>query len=257
MLAVDKNSIRYLASSFSYESILEQIPSFICVQDMHSKVLYSNNHTAGLFGYPNASSLQGVGPYDMRCPAVESAPDFIKQDQYVRSKQVTLTILDIHRYVNDQEKILLTKKAPYYDNGVLAGCICQCDEIYSTSFTRVAAMLMQSDKMFYPKNKNVDRAYVVGTLLDETTLSKQEMNCLFYLIRGLSMKDIALRVGLSWRTVESYLNNIKYKWDCANKKEVIAYAISHGLLNYIPPDVLSANTSFILHEGCESRESIN
>lgn len=52
-------------------------------------------------------------------------------------------------------------------------------------------------------------------------LSKQEKECLSIYLDELSMKEAAFRMGLSPRTIESYLVHIKDKLDCRTKEELI------------------------------------
>ncbi|MBY0500641.1 MAG: helix-turn-helix transcriptional regulator [Alphaproteobacteria bacterium] len=52
-------------------------------------------------------------------------------------------------------------------------------------------------------------------------LTSREIECLFYLSRGKTKKEIGRLVGLSPRTVESYLNNIKYKTHAFDKSNLI------------------------------------
>ncbi|WP_195155582.1 helix-turn-helix transcriptional regulator [Candidatus Protochlamydia phocaeensis] len=53
-------------------------------------------------------------------------------------------------------------------------------------------------------------------------LSRREKECLNHYSDEMRMQDVAEKLGLSVRTVESYLNHIKNKLNCANKKELIA-----------------------------------
>ncbi|MCK4608135.1 MAG: helix-turn-helix transcriptional regulator [Gammaproteobacteria bacterium] len=54
-----------------------------------------------------------------------------------------------------------------------------------------------------------------------TNLSAKEFNCLHYLARGYSQKEIGRTCGISDRTVESHLDKIKGKLNIYNKKELI------------------------------------
>lgn len=56
-------------------------------------------------------------------------------------------------------------------------------------------------------------------------LSKQQINCLYYLVRGFTIKQIAAQLDLSNRTVEHYLNNIKNKLNCRTRAELIDKAL--------------------------------
>lgn len=52
-------------------------------------------------------------------------------------------------------------------------------------------------------------------------LSKQQRCCAELLLEGLSTKEIAERMKLSPRTIESYIDYIKSKLNCRNKSELI------------------------------------
>jgi len=91
-------------------NLLQQLPGLILVVNKKSEFIYSNKYTAKMFGYKDEKSMLGVNAFEMRCPAVESAIDFINQDQVVIQKAKALTILDIHEYADKEKRILLTKK---------------------------------------------------------------------------------------------------------------------------------------------------
>lgn len=52
-------------------------------------------------------------------------------------------------------------------------------------------------------------------------LTKREKECLSYYMDDFRMKDVAEKMGLSIRTIEFYLNNIKDKLDCNDKPELL------------------------------------
>lgn len=70
-------------------------------------------------------------------------------------------------------------------------------------------------------------------------LSRRQAQCLYYLLRGKSAAAIAGILGLSPRTVEYYIAEIKNKMACKNKSEVIEKSIERGYINIIPPGVIS------------------
>ena len=53
-------------------------------------------------------------------------------------------------------------------------------------------------------------------------LSKRESECAYYLTRGMTMKLVAKAMGLSPRTVEFYIENMKDKLCCNTKPDLIA-----------------------------------
>ena len=47
------------------------------------------------------------------------------------------------------------------------------------------------------------------------------MSCANLLLTGMTQKEIALRLKLSPRTVESYINTLRHKFNCRNRTELI------------------------------------
>jgi DNA-binding CsgD family transcriptional regulator len=76
------------------------------------------------------------------------------------------------------------------------------------------------------------------TVFDET-LSSRENQCLFFIIRGKTAKEIGNILGISYRTVEEYTQSIKNKLNCKSKHELIAYSIEQGYLNVFPETLLN------------------
>lgn len=53
------------------------------------------------------------------------------------------------------------------------------------------------------------------------SFTRRELDCIPLLLKGLSAKQIALHLEISFRTVEVYINNLKYKTKTTNKSELI------------------------------------
>lgn len=66
---------------------------------------------------------------------------------------------------------------------------------------------------------------IPGMKLKDIYFSSQETSCLHQLIRGKSIKSIALHLGLSPRTVESYLENMRFKANVHYTSELIEMVI--------------------------------
>lgn len=229
-----------------YFDILKQFPGLIVVMDTDSKFIYSNHYTANMFGYSTTDAMQGIDAFQMRCPASESAAEFISQDKIVIHEGKELSILDIHTYANNQPKILLTKKKPLIQDGEVRGVICYCTELQSNALTQVCAAITQADKKYYVSNKSVERSYLVGETKTECLLTQREREVVFYMLRGQTVKQIAKSMNISPRTVETYKENIKLKWTCTLTSEIIDKAISSGYLTYLPNDLLSKELTCVL-----------
>jgi DNA-binding CsgD family transcriptional regulator len=62
-------------------------------------------------------------------------------------------------------------------------------------------------------------------------LTPQQTACLKELALGFTHKEIAKNLGLSPKTVEHYLGNVKCKLNCQSRAELILQAIERGLVN--------------------------
>ena len=58
-----------------------------------------------------------------------------------------------------------------------------------------------------------------------TPLTARQLDCIYYLVKGFSTKQIAKILLLSPRTIEHYLENIKIKLDVDTRVELIAKAL--------------------------------
>ncbi len=63
---------------------------------------------------------------------------------------------------------------------------------------------------------------VVNHRNSEVILNRREYQCVALLLEGMTAKCIGLKLDISSRTVESYLNNVKKKFDIHYKNELIA-----------------------------------
>lgn len=61
-------------------------------------------------------------------------------------------------------------------------------------------------------------------------LTKREKEVLHYIILGYTAKRIARALGISFRTVENYINILKYKFRCDAKSELIEWVIKSGFV---------------------------
>lgn len=211
-----------------------------------SQFIYSNHHTAKLFGYKNESQLLGLNAYDMRCPAVASANNFIEQDQEVINTGNVLNMLDIHTYADNITKTLLTQKKPYYNKSEIVGSICQCIQLHSNALNKIISQLIILDKKYYPTHAKFDRSYTIDKMNHPQKLTKRELDCLFYLMRGKTMREIAASVFSSPRTVEKHIENIKMKFGCRSRSEIIEFAILKGYLSYIPEEIITPSLSTVV-----------
>ncbi len=65
---------------------------------------------------------------------------------------------------------------------------------------------------------------------EDPQLSAREHECLVWASRGKSSSDIGAILGLSPRTVDSYLEKVCAKLHVRTRVEAVAVAVRHGLI---------------------------
>ncbi|MFN7096693.1 MAG: helix-turn-helix transcriptional regulator [Gammaproteobacteria bacterium] len=72
-------------------------------------------------------------------------------------------------------------------------------------------------------------------------LTNRESECLFYILRGRSAKSIAQVLNISAKTVEFHMENLKNKFDCVNKSQLIEKAMELGFAELLPMSLVKTN----------------
>ncbi len=73
----------------------------------------------------------------------------------------------------------------------------------------------------------------LGKELQNQYLTARETDILKCLLKGYSAKEAGLELGISYRTVESYINMLKLKLGYNKKSELIGLSIKLGLFNLL------------------------
>lgn len=71
---------------------------------------------------------------------------------------------------------------------------------------------------FFDKTR-IDRFFLLNQE-KEVYLTRREAECMTYVIKGASAKQIAKILNISYRTVQSHIQNVREKLDCSRKDEL-------------------------------------
>jgi DNA-binding CsgD family transcriptional regulator len=207
---------------------------FLWKKDVNSVYTEINQECAHLFGLKKKGLLSSFTDYEIPCKISDYADTFRQQDQQVLASGNPLKILEVHFCSNNEWKVMLNTKNPLLDiNNHVIGTFAYCIDI--TNLLGPIQNLLTSLYPFKQSNNNLTSGSYILHQCDSTTdLTNRQMDCLFYLIRGKTSKEIAEILKLSVRTIEHYVEQIKDKFFCRTKSELIDLAISKGFMNVIP-----------------------
>jgi DNA-binding CsgD family transcriptional regulator len=77
-----------------------------------------------------------------------------------------------------------------------------------------------------PKQKKADNKYILIKKDIQIALSNREEQCISCLILGRTLNQMSECLALSVRTVEFYIKNIKSKFNCYSRNELIKLILS-------------------------------
>jgi DNA-binding CsgD family transcriptional regulator len=148
--------------------------------------------------------------------SLENDEDVVANNRY--------KIVEEHALRKDDISVhTLSFRMPWYDDnnkiGGLFGCSILLDK---HNLVDSLSLIQQVGLLDYSSAHNISNAS-----FHHQPLSKREIECLRLTVRGQSARMVANYLGISQRTVEEYLNNIKLKFGVSSKSELIDVVIDH------------------------------
>jgi DNA-binding CsgD family transcriptional regulator len=218
--------------------IFNQLPEYIHWKDRDLQYHLMNSYTANRVGYSSSSvSFEGVTDADLPCKACEIADKFHKEDRLVLQSGKTLTMINYCCYKDNDWRIILGRKSPLKNaEGEIIGVYGRGIDVTDCGLMRTAFLVFMSDENHFGSKRNAlnQTSYILEDKFDDYGLSVRESECLFYLIRGKTAKEMAVIFNISFRTVEKHLERLKYKLNCFHRSEIVDKAISKGLGTVLP-----------------------
>jgi len=211
--------------------VIKNMPGYLLWRGRDMKYIGCNLLCAQLLGFDSKKDIEGIENLNGYSPQQikHSNPKINVNDVDRTTEKEDETsilgksqlILDAHLYGKDQEfKVLLTRKVPLLDSsGKIAGCLVHLNEIPQPTLANIHTLIN------IPNIKISDESFdelKYQFQEDQTiSLSSRQKQCLKYLTQGRSAKMIAKKMNISSRTVETHIETIKAKMNCANKQELI------------------------------------
>lgn len=204
------------------ENMLDSAIASVYWKDKKGKYLGLNTRFTD---YLCGSQLQPsdiVGKTDRDFIWVKEAPFLEKNDQEVICTTRAKTIIEPCRTIENKIKLFLSHKSPLRSRqgkiiGVL-GISYYLDGNHTTSET-LTTLGFSTDLIAF----NLLQA----TSKDEhdDKLTPRQIDCLYFLVKGFTVKQIAKQLALSPRTVEHYLEAVKVKLDCYTRADLISKSL--------------------------------
>jgi len=214
------------ATDNSVASIL-QLPMNIYFLGADSTILEANENCVIASRVASIKDLLGKTVLDI-CP-VENARQIMTTDEVVVNTNSGRIVEEDMALIThgDVKNYCLSFKMPWYNNenkiiGVFGYSVYFGRDPFSEGLSKIAQLGLLS--VF--ESSNDARFFLDNYLFDGVYFSKREKECLYYLVRARSSKEIAKSLGLSYRTIEYYIDNIKEKMNVNSRAELIDKLVS-------------------------------
>jgi DNA-binding CsgD family transcriptional regulator len=194
--------------------------------NVESQVQKINDPDAALIGCSSTNEAIGKDAYSFI--AKENAAKAIRQDVEALSKNEAIVVEDTYIWENKPSQSFIGIKAPWYDTenriiGVFGFCLelMLGEQPIRDFLGAVSQMSMLTTDKIFPGTNNT----LLGFQIDDTYLSKREVEVLKQVALGKSARVVGAILGISQRTVESHLENIKAKLNVYSKAELVDKAV--------------------------------
>lgn len=204
------------------ESTLETTNAHVFWKDKKGAYLGVNQQFLKVSDFQSFDDV--VGNKDTDFIWAEQAPMMMLHDQEVISTGHSNFYLEAAKSPNHDIIQYFNYKTPLKSrNGKIIGVF------------GISVPVMDSDSMANAVNET---AMLINKQLNKTKigpqllLSKQQKYCLYYLVKGMTYKQIAAKLQLSSKTVEHYLNRVKIKMNCKSRSELVEKALQLEEIKY-------------------------
>lgn len=218
--------------------LINQLPGITYFKDTQGRYLSASESLVKIAGMKQHQQFCGLT--DPELPWIEFADYFQQIDRHVlKTKQQDFRI---HKapIVGGDIVTVITHKKPYITPEGTTGLLGSSSFLENPDRLARIEQRFKSDLSIDPE-LSITQDYVLIDKYENLNLSKRESECVYYYIRGYTAKQIAQRLTLSYRSIESYLDNVRNKLGTNNKIDMMLRVIETGCFNKVPMSLYQRN----------------
>ncbi len=186
------------------------MPGHVFWKDRNSCFLGCNSLHRKVLGVTTIEDV--IGKYDYDFHNEELAAHYRQDDAYVMKNRKSISIEEAVETKSGNKEYWLTNKAPIINStNEVIGVIGICLDI-----TERKKLEQQLSKV------------KIELAIEKHKITSKELECIEHLLFGQTAAQTAKTLGISPRTAETHLENIKNKLGCFKKSELIATLIKLG-----------------------------
>ncbi len=175
-------------------------------------------------GIKDKTSVIGRNDYDLAWS--KYANSYREHDEDALRGKIYTRLVPLENCKGETLLFINVKKPLLNKRGIAVGVISYAAEVKDEQWVKFFNLLAQADEDSKRNLATFDKQPIC--------LSKRENECLLLLAKGRTAKAIAIQMGISFRTIEGYIERLKLKFNCSSKSALIDAAIHHGYIEIIP-----------------------
>lgn len=206
----------FIAHSKELDHIFESFPGTVYCKDKEGRYLAANR----VMSYVNcvANPADILGKKDSDLVWHKEAPIVFQHDQEVIYAEKSNTFLEPGTTSDNKLQTFFSHKFPLRNKANKIIGIFGMSTLFNDAKT-MRSWLYESGFLTPPQALSQNIPAI------NEGLTERQMDCLFFLIQGMTMKQIATSLNLAPKTIEHYLEAIKQKLGCRSRTELISKAL--------------------------------
>jgi DNA-binding CsgD family transcriptional regulator len=219
------NTAREAESGISFDtghtvaSLLQQPFNFYFLNP-EGTTLHMNQPCVEICGFSSIKDSLGKSLVDVSTS--ETATKLIENCKEVITEN-KIKIFEEENLRNDGISMqFLSVKSPWYNDANEIIGLFGCSIVLGKQSLAAAILQISELGLLNSTNYTVNNTIIPAISPNNKLLSERESLCLFHLCKGYTLKEIAKIIGLSPKTIETYIDRAKQKFKSKNKSELIA-----------------------------------
>jgi DNA-binding CsgD family transcriptional regulator len=214
--------------------ILSGVPGLVVWMRPNAQFMCANQRAIRAMGFAGLDQLVDRYPKDMKNDSSELHDQYVENIRHVFQNQCSVMSVYSAYLADKRWALFIGEEQPLLDaNQSIVGVSSHTLEVTATPIAPHLAQLFM-DHRKKGGIKLQQGVYHYSERYEDWNLSPRQGECLFWLLKRKSASEIGVLLGLTKRTVESYIRLLKSKLQVHTLSELSDFADEQGLQSYIP-----------------------
>ena len=201
-------------------NIINSAGMFLFAKDKYFKFIYCNDNFAQAIGLDSPQQI--VGKTDSDFFDKTYVEKYHLGDMKAINGEPFINVVESQKRLNQDFQNLVTKTP-------LKNIKNEINGVVGTFLTSQSSFRSLNEEMFHFNQES--HKYEFYADQQKISFSKREYSVFKLILIGNTSKQIGIKLNLSYRTVEDYIDSIKNKLQCSSKSFIAETAIRLGIIN--------------------------